>query len=178
MELLRRERVVTLTPVPGLRSLVGEIAGPIRGSWWGHPKGGHIFAIATALEDSPEALSAKLVRGKVAFVHRTLWPVLLRVVLDPSWRKEARHGLPTASEQLLDQVEEGGTLRLEGRAPARQELEKRALLLATSEHTPSGRHAVVLRSWKHWAPAALRKRAAALDYDAALAELRAAGLTL
>src|SRR5437588_4509635 len=178
LELLRRERVITLTPVPGVRSLVGEIAGAVRGSWWGHPKGGLIFAIATALEDSSEVLGAKLVRGKVAFVHRALWPALLRVVPDPAWRKGAQRGLPTASRQLLEQVEEAGTLRLEGRAPARQELEQRALVLASSEHTPSGRHAVVLRSWSDWAPAAPRKRAEALDYGAALAELRAAGLTL
>src|SRR5207253_2951573 len=119
LELLRRERVITLTPVPGVRSLVGEIAGAVRGSWWGHPKGGLIFAIATALEDSSEVLGAKLVRGKVAFVHRALWPALLRVVLDPAWRKEAQRGLPTASRQLLEQVEEAGALRLEARGPAR-----------------------------------------------------------
>jgi hypothetical protein len=51
-------------------------------------------------------------------------------------------------------------------------------VLATAEHTASGRHEVVLRSWSDGAPAALRKRARAVDRGAALADLRAAGLTL
>ena len=178
LDLLRRERVLTLTPAGGPRSLVGEIAGEVRGSWWGHPQGSLIYSIATALEESPEVLGAKLVRGKVTFVHSALWPKLLRVVLDPEWRRGAERALPTAARQLLAEVEREGTLRLQGRAPARLELEKRGLVLATSEHTASGRHEVVLRSWSDWAPAALRKKARALDAGQALADLRAAGLTL
>ena len=178
LELVRRERVVALTPAPGVRSLVGEIAGEVRGSWWGHPRGGLIYSIATALEDSPDVLSGKLVRGKVAFVHRALWPALVRVVLDPAWRREAEKGLPTPAKQLLAEVERNGTLRLEGRAPARRELEKRGLLLTTSEHTPSGKHAVVLRSWREWARADIRKTARALELETARAELRAAGVTI
>ena len=178
LELLRRERVLTLTPAGGPRSLVGEIAGAVRGSWWAHPHGGLIYSIATSLEDSPEVLGAKLVRGKVTFVHSALWPQLVRVVLDPEWRRGAAKALPTAARQLLAEVEREGTLRLQGRAPARLELEKRALVLATSEHTASGRHAVVLRSWTDWAPPTLRKKARALDLARALDDLRAAGLTL
>jgi len=175
---VRRERVVALTPVPGVRSLVGEVAGEVSGSWWGHPKGGLIYSIATALEDSPEVLSAKLVRGKVAFVHRALWPSLLSVVLDSSWRPAGVKALSTPAKQLLAEVARKGTLRLEGRAPARIELEKRGLLIATSEHTPSGRHAVVLRSWNAWAPPDVRKAARALDPERARSELQAAGVTI
>jgi hypothetical protein len=178
LDLVRRERVITLSPVPGLRSLVGEIAGEVRGSWWGHPRGGLIYSIATALEDSPEVLGGKLVRGKVAFVHRALWPHLLRVVLDPEWRRGAERELAVPARQLLAEVERAGRLMLEGRAPARLQLEKRALVLATSEHTASGRHAVVLRSWTDWAPRVLHKRAATLDFSHARDELSSAGLTL
>jgi len=178
LELLRRERVLTLTPAGRPRSLVGEIAGEIRGSWWAHPEGGLIFSIASDLEDSPEVLGAKLVNGKVSFVHRRLWPQLVRVVLDAGWRRGATDRLPAPARQLLAAVERAGTLRPEGRAPARRELEKRGLVLASSEHTGSGRHAVVLRSWKDWAPAAARKEARALKLGDALAELRGAGLTL
>lgn len=178
LDLLRRERVLTLTPSPGLRSLVAEIAGEVRGSWWGHPSGGLIFSIASALEDSPEVLGGKLVRGKVAFVHRDLWPQLVRVVLDPGWRSAAAKGLAAPARQLLTEVERKGRLRLDGRAPARLVLEKRTLVLSTSEHTESGRHAVVLRSWEDWAPAAVRKAAKALELEGATAELRAAGLTI
>ena len=178
LDLLREERVLTLTPTGGPRSLVGEIAGAVRGSWWGHPQGGLIYSIAAALEDSPEVLGAKLVRGKVAFVHRSLWPQLARVVLDPDWRRTAEKALAAPARQLLAEVEREGKLRLEGRAPARLDLEKRALVLGSSEHTESGRHAVVLRSWQDWAPAPLRKEARRLRFESALAELRAAGLTL
>jgi hypothetical protein len=178
LDLLRRERVLTLTPAGKPRSLVAEIAGKVRGSWWAHSRGRLIYSIAKALEDSPEVLAAKLVEGKVTFVHRALWPQLVRVVLDPEWRRRAQAALRAPARQLFAQVEREGNLRLDGRAPARLELEKRGLVLASSEHTPSGRHAVVLRSWEEWAPAPLRKEARALELDAALAELRAAGLTL
>jgi hypothetical protein len=178
LELLRNERVLTLTPAGKPRSLVGEIAGKVRGSWWAHPRGNLIYSIATALEDSPDVLGAKLVDGKVTFVHRALWPQLLRVVLDPDRRRKAGTRLSATARQLLAQVEREGKLRLDGRAPARLELEKRALVLASSEHTESGRHAVVLRSWADWATPALRKKARALELEEALAELRAAGLTL
>ncbi|HYV67913.1 MAG TPA: RNA methyltransferase [Myxococcales bacterium] len=178
LQILRRERVLTLTPAGRPRSLVGEIAGEVRGSWWAHPEGGLIFAIAGELEDSPEVLAAKLVDGKVSFVHRTLWPQLVRVVLDPGWRREAAARLPAPARQLLAAVERAGKLRPQGRAPARRELEKRALVLATQEHTDSGRHTVLLRSWEDWPPAALRKEARALELDQALGELRSAGLTL
>jgi len=178
LELLRRQRVVTLTPSPGLKSLVGEIAGEVRGSWWGHPQGRLVFAIASALEDSPEVLGGKLVGGKVAFVHRDLWPQLVRVVLDPDWKRAASKGLSAPAKQLLTEVERKGKLRLDGRAPARLPLEKRGLVLSTSEHTESGRHAVVLRSWSDWAPDAVRKAARALDLEQASAELRSAGVTI
>jgi hypothetical protein len=52
------------------------------------------------------------------------------------------------------------------------------LLLSSSEHTPAGRHAVVLRSWEDWATDELKQEAKGLDFDASLAELRAAHLTL
>jgi hypothetical protein len=63
-------------PVP---SLVEAIAGlPIRGSWWTHPKGREIFAITRAIRDCEDVLVCRLVDGKVTFVHRRLWPSLVR----------------------------------------------------------------------------------------------------
>jgi len=178
LDLLRRDGVVTLTPSPGRRSLVGEIAGEVRGSWWGHPLGRLIFSIASALENSPEVLGAKLVRGRVAFVHRDLWPPLLRIVLDPEWRSAAAKRLTPSARQLLAEVERKGVLRLEGRSPARLALEKRGLLLSTSEHTEAGSHAIVLRSWRDWAPADARNAAKRLELERANADLRSAGITL
>lgn len=64
-------------PVP---SLAEEIAGaPIRGSWWGHPKGHEIFRVAESICESDEVLVCKLVEGKITYVHRRLWPALVRL---------------------------------------------------------------------------------------------------
>src|SRR5207344_890648 len=64
-------------PVP---SLAEEIAGgPIRGSWWGHAKGHEIFRVADAVSESDEVLVCKLVDGKVTYVHRRLWPALVKL---------------------------------------------------------------------------------------------------
>ena len=63
-------------PVP---SLAEEIAGePVAGSWWGHPRGREIFDLTRAVRDSPEVLVSRLVKGKITYVHRRLWPALVR----------------------------------------------------------------------------------------------------
>ena len=64
-------------PVP---SLAAEIAGePIRGSWWGHPKGREIFRITRAVSESPDILVCKVIDGKITYVHRRLWPALVKL---------------------------------------------------------------------------------------------------
>lgn len=64
-------------PVPRLaEAIVNE---PIRGSWWAHPKSHQIFAILQAVTDSEDVLVCRLVNGKVTFIHRRLWPALVRV---------------------------------------------------------------------------------------------------
>ena len=64
-------------PVP---SLAHAIAGErIRGSWWGHPKGRAIFVAARAVCDSPDVLVCKLLDGKITYVHRRLWPALVKM---------------------------------------------------------------------------------------------------
>jgi hypothetical protein len=63
-----------------LPRLVEAIAGaPLTGSWWAHPKGREIFAILQQLEDSPDILVCRVVNGHVTFVHRRLWPALVRM---------------------------------------------------------------------------------------------------
>lgn len=71
-------------PAPSLAEAIA--GGPIRGSWWGHPKGHEIFAIANAISESDDVLVCKLVAGKVSYVHRRLWPALVK--LAPRFRKE------------------------------------------------------------------------------------------
>lgn len=71
-------------PVPSLAEAIA--GGPIRGSWWGHPKGHEIFAVAEAVCESDDVLVCKLVNGKVTYVHRRLWPALVK--LASRFRKE------------------------------------------------------------------------------------------
>ena len=64
-------------PVP---SLAAAVAGEsIRGSWWAHPRGREIYRVAEAISESPDVLVCKLVGGKVTYVHRRLWPALVRL---------------------------------------------------------------------------------------------------
>ena len=51
----------------------------IGGSWWGHPRGKEIYRLAEAVSDSGEVLVCRLVDGKVTYVHRRLWPALVRL---------------------------------------------------------------------------------------------------
>jgi len=64
-------------PVPNLaEALAGE---PLRGSWWGHPKSLHMYRVFEEVCDSKQVLVCRLVGGKVTFVHRRLWPALVRL---------------------------------------------------------------------------------------------------
>jgi len=88
LELIAQHGVVLASakgPVPNLAEAVaGE---PIRGSWWGHEKGSEIFRALSAVDDSPDVLCFRLVQGKITFVHRRLWPALVR--LAPQLGKDA-----------------------------------------------------------------------------------------
>lgn len=57
----------------------------IRGSWWTHPKAQEIFTVLRAVRRSPDVLVCRLVDNKITFVHRRLWPALVRLAdsLDP-----------------------------------------------------------------------------------------------
>ncbi len=64
-------------PVPSLAAaIVGE---PIRGSWWGHPQSHQVFVITRAVRAAEPILVCRLVHRKVTFVHRRLWPAVVRV---------------------------------------------------------------------------------------------------
>lgn len=62
-------------------SLAAEVAGgPIRGSWWAHPRARDIFAALGAVEASGDAVFTRLVDDKITIVHRRLWPALAALV--------------------------------------------------------------------------------------------------
>lgn len=81
-------------------SLAEEIAGgPIRGSWWGHPKGHEIFRVLESVSGNRDILVCKLIGGKVTYVHRRLWPALVRLGprfraarLAKTWNEHTRTG--------------------------------------------------------------------------------------
>ena len=84
-------------PVPSLAEAIA--GGPIRGSWWGHAKGQEIFAVAEAIHDSPDVLVCKLVDGKVTYVHRRLWPALVKLAdrfrktqIEKTWSEHTAKG--------------------------------------------------------------------------------------
>lgn len=64
-------------PVPSLAEAIA--GGPIRGSWWGHPKGREIFRASALVSSSPDVLVCKLVDGKITYVHRRMWPALVKL---------------------------------------------------------------------------------------------------
>jgi hypothetical protein len=51
----------------------------IRGNWWSHPKSHQIFALTRLVRNSPDVLVCRLVDGKITFVHRRVWPALVRL---------------------------------------------------------------------------------------------------
>ena len=64
-------------PVPSLATLIaGET---VRGSWWGHAKSHEIFAATRLIRARRDVLVCRLIDGKVTFVHRRLWPALVRL---------------------------------------------------------------------------------------------------
>jgi hypothetical protein len=84
-------------PVPTLAEAV--VGGPIRGSWSSHPKGHEIFSVADSISENDEVLVCKLVEGKVTYVHRRLWPALVRLAsrfqkgrLAKIWNEHTRTG--------------------------------------------------------------------------------------
>jgi len=144
--------------LPSLVSLV--TGGPVRGSWWGHPQGSTIFALANTLEGHADVLLIKLIAAKDTFVHRSLWPALRAVaqVREPC----QLHNLSEAGSILLQLVDAHGELRadelplIHGATPTRtadaaRELERRLLARVGQVHTETGAHARVIESWDRWA---------------------------
>ena len=76
---IRKHGVVLEAARGSVPSLAEVIAGgPVRGSWWSHRKSHEIFAVTRAIRDSDEVLVCRLIKGKVTFIHRRLWPALVR----------------------------------------------------------------------------------------------------
>jgi hypothetical protein len=163
--LLRKRGLLTLSELASL--VAGEEIG---GTWWAHPKGKEIFAVATKLEEAKGVLVAKLVGGKVTYVDEALWPALLGVVLDEKWRRARMKSLSDDAKKLLARVSKDGSVTTtKTDAKAKKELEASLLVRASSEHTERGHHATVLQPWTTLA-------ARPLPHAEAIAELARHGL--
>ncbi|HZI92616.1 MAG TPA: hypothetical protein VFE84_00105 [Patescibacteria group bacterium] len=76
---IRKQGVVLESAQGPAPSLAEAIAGePIRGGWWSHPKSREIFAVTRAVRENEDVLVCRLVKGRITFVHRRLWPALVR----------------------------------------------------------------------------------------------------
>ncbi len=130
--------------LPNVCALV--VGGPIRGSWWAHPKSHEIFGVLTGLAAHPDVLVVKLVSGKDTFIHRSLWPAVLAVgTARELWQM---HSLDREARVLLAQADKAGTIESGGKSAV--VLERALLVRCEQVHTDRGSHAKVLMSWKHW----------------------------
>ena len=76
-----REHGVVLASAKGsaprlTEAITGEA---IKGSWWAHPQSHRIYAILQSVAASDQILVCRLIDGKITYVHRRLWPALVRL---------------------------------------------------------------------------------------------------
>lgn len=80
LRFVRRHGVVLMSargPVPNLAEAIA--GGTIRGSWWAHPQSRRIYRVLEGVRASDQVLVCRLLGGKITFVHRRLWPALVRL---------------------------------------------------------------------------------------------------
>ena len=147
----------SLPSVSGL--LVG---GPIRGSWWAHPKAAEIYNTAQHLSERSDVLVTKLISGKVTYIHRRLWPALLSAATSrESWQLTSLSETDSMLLELVDKLQEVRTdqvqaiLGLGGRkvSDSSRALERVLLVHGEEVHTASGAHAKRLETWTRWVEA-------------------------
>ena len=121
--------------------------GPVKSSWWSHPRGKEIYGLLLKFVEHEDVLCVKLLDGKVTFVHRHLWPAVLSIArAKEAWQMK---GLSKPARALLGRVDDEGEIEAHGAAV--KELELRLLVHANQVHAKSGAHALVLTGWNRWA---------------------------
>ena len=138
--------VVTLT--------VGK---PVRGSWWGHPKGDTIHIINNELKEHPDIITTYLVSRKITYVHRRVWSALFGVAMSGEpWQKKdiglhARRIFKCVTQRdyvRSDDKSIFGKMSTVERRTGIIELERRLLVHSIDTHTESGTHATTLQTWE------------------------------
>lgn len=80
IEYVKKHGIVLESAHGTLPNLAEAITGTrIRGGWWAHPKGKVIFRLTRAVRDSDDILVCRVMHGKITYVHRCLWPALVRL---------------------------------------------------------------------------------------------------
>ena len=104
---IRRHGVVLEAAHGRVPSLAEAIAGePVRGSWWSHPKSQESFAVTRAIRDNDDVLVCRLIKGKVTYVHRRLWPALVRAAshLPPDRVSQLREVHTSSGHHVTNEV--------------------------------------------------------------------------
>ena len=140
-----------------LPSVVALVVGkPVRGSWWGHPKGDAIHILNTQLREHPDVIATHLVCRKITYVHRRLWPELFGVAT--SKEKWQLDGLSRDCRTVFRRVEKHGFIRSDDEAllptlssgerrTVIRKLEERLLVHCVEVHTERGTHAKAMQTW-------------------------------
>lgn len=77
---VEKHGIVTESARTSVPNLAEEVVGaPVSGSWWAHPLHNEIFGLTRVVRSSPDVLVCRLARGKVTYVHRRLWPHLVKL---------------------------------------------------------------------------------------------------
>ena len=137
-----RHKVVTEAARCRVPSLVHLMAPPPplpRGSWWSWPGANRIYNRLGALRERDDVLVCRLVRGKVAYVHDTAWPALVRL----------RDAWPVDALDRVSDVHEASGRHASHRVPlsdwlpmtvaaAAHALDERAARVALADGVPDG----------------------------------------
>jgi hypothetical protein len=139
--------------LPSLVTLIAEK--PVKGSWWGHPKGHLIYNLSQKIEDDPDILTIKLINKKITYLHKRHWNAFFSLVTSKSdWQLK---GLSISHRSLMEMVQKNGSIRADdnsfnktpteiGKIAAK--LEEKAIVYSQGLHTNSGKHVRLLKSWK------------------------------
>jgi hypothetical protein len=109
LRFVERHGIVLQAARGPLPSLAEEIAGGrIRGSWWSHAKARDIYRVLEAVSESSDVLVCRLVDRKITYVHRRLWPALVKLAsrfrkdqLAKVWNEHTSSGKHRARKQLF-----------------------------------------------------------------------------
>lgn len=148
LRILKQDGILLLSD-KALPSVVRIVGGPrVKGSWWGHEKGHEIFRELGKLESHPDALTTRLISGKVTYIHRRLWPDFLSVAnARERWQTG---GLSLGARRLLAEVDGKGQVRMDGypgKSDDAREIERRLLVYTEDIHTDKGFHTKLLSAW-------------------------------